>query len=641
MARLIVREGPSRGTAYELTEDSVTIGRDPSNSIQLPSDTVSRTHAAMEKQTDEKGGGWAIRDLNSKNGVVVNGRRVKQGALNSGDEIRLGDAQLTFVERDFDPLEAKDFSEADGSLTVRNVLRAETLPFVPDGVRPVGAKDKIHERFLALLQLGQMAGSAKSFSELFSAIAATVDSNLHPHRAVPILFDEQKGMLRPWISGRGEFDRHLSRMPISSSIVNYVRERRVAILSEAAQEDERFTGAPSITAHEITSAMCAPIQIGDRLLGAIYVDRLGAADRFTKDDLEILNAIAVQSAVAIENVRFREEIGRERYLREKEARGAYDIVGQCDAMQKVFRFIAKAAPTEASVLIEGDSGTGKELVARAIHLNSRRRHGPFEVVNCAAIAPSLVESELFGHVRGAFTGADRDRPGRFELADGGTLFLDEIGELPDSSQSKLLRAIESGELRRLGDVKDVKVDVRVVAATNKRISEETAAGRFREDLYFRLNVLRIVLPPLRDRPGDTRLLAEHFRRHFTEKCGRPTLRLDPRVLHVFETHSWPGNVRELKNAVERMVVMSEGEVMGLHLVPHEIRCPPAAGGSAEAEPAPGETAEPLSLKELEQNHVERVLRYTGGNKKEAARILGIDRSTLYAKIKTYGLENGG
>jgi Nif-specific regulatory protein len=636
MAKLIVREGPGRGTAYELVDDATKIGRDPGNAVQIPSETISRTHAEIVRRAEGEAETWTVRDLQSKNGVLVNGARVESAVLSSGDEIRLGDAVLNFIEREFDTLEITD---ADGAAEM--VVRSET-----GARRTIGVGAHARKRLLALLELAQVAGSAKSYPELFGAIVSAIERDLQPHRTVPILFDEQKGLLRPWVSQRGEFDRHLSKMPISSTIVNYVRDRRLAILSEATAKDARLRDAQSIAAHRITSAMCAPIQIGDRLLGELYVDRFGDAAGFTEEDLNLLVAIATQSAVAIENVREREEMGRERYMREREARGAYDIIGQCKAMQSVFRFIAKAAPVEAGVLIEGESGAGKELVARAIHLNSPRRHQAFEAVNCAAMAPTLLESELFGHVRGAFTGADRDRPGRFELADGGTLFLDEIGELPDGSQSKLLRVIETGELRRVGDIKDRKVNARVIAATNKKLAEEIARGRFREDLYFRLNVLKISLPPLRERPGEVRVLAGHFLKQFAEKCGRPALRFEANVWPVFEGYRWPGNVRELRNAIERMVVMAEGDALRLEDVPFEIRSAGSAARPADAAapaapadlPGGGVAGEPATLRDLERGHIARVMQRTAGNKKEAARILGIDRSTLYAKLKAYGLE---
>jgi len=640
MARLIVREGPALGTAYELNEDRVSIGRDPSNAIQIPSETVSRNHAALKRTLKGSTETWTIEDLKSKNGVVINGRRVKSATLAAGDEIRLGESALLFMEREFDAIESQDMADRGEPLMMRDVLKADTLATRTLATRESALGVDTQKRLLALLELGRLAGTATSYPELFQALCAAVDQNIGPHRTVPILFDEKKGLLRPWMSQRGAFDKHLAKVPISSTIVNYVRKNRAAILSETAQKDDRFRDARSITRHEITSAMCAPIHVGEKLLGAIYVDRLGDAERFTKGDLELLTALAMQAAAAVENVRVREEIGRERYVREKEARGAYDILGQCDAMKKIFRFIGRAAPTEASVLIEGESGTGKELVARAIHVNSKRRHQAFEAVNCAAMAPSLLESELFGHVRGAFTGADRDRRGRFELADGGTLFLDEIGELPESSQSKLLRAIEAGEIRRVGGVKDVKVNVRVLAATNKRLADEISKGRFREDLYFRLNVLKVSLPPLKDRGGDIRLLAEQFLEHFAEKCGRTKLRFNEDVPALFDAYEWPGNVREMKNAIERMVVMAEGEVLTFEDVPFEIRSGGSTGGMTTGDGFLDAEGKPRSLSDVERTHIERVLRYSGGNKKETARILGIDRSTLYAKLKVYDAPSG-
>ena len=634
MAKLIVQDGPGSGTAYELLDDRVTIGRDPSNTIQIPSEAVSRNHAVVSRATDDESEFWTVRDLNSKNGVLLNRKRIAEARLASGDELALGECVLRFVERDFDALGSEDVSDRGSRLVMRDTLDRETAATRPVARAPAGAEAR--RQLTALLDLSQIAGSARSYSELFQAIAGAVEQNLAPHRTVPILFDERKGLLRPWIGQRSEFDKHLAKTPISSTILEHVRKTREAILSEAAQDDARLRDAHSITAYRITSAMCAPIQIGERLLGAIYVDRLGDAEGFTEADLELLSAFTIQAAAAIEAVRVREAMGRERFVREKEARGEYDIVGRGPAMQAVFRFIAKAAPTDAGVLIEGGSGTGKELVARAIHLNSKRRHQPFEVANCAAMAPSLLESELFGHVKGAFTGADRDRAGRFELADGGTLFLDEIGELPESSQSKLLRVLETGELRRVGDVKDRTVNVRVVAATNKRLAEEVKKGAFREDLYFRLNVLKVSLPLLKDRGEDIVLLAEEFLRHFSGKCGRPRLAFDGRVLKLFARHDWPGNVRELKNVVERMVVMAEGETLSLDDVPFETRS--GGGGDAAARGGFGPDGEPLPLRDVEKAHIERVLRHTAGNKKEAARMLGIDRSTLYAKLKQYEIE---
>jgi transcriptional regulator with GAF, ATPase, and Fis domain len=635
MARLSIKEGPGRGTVYELVDDAITIGRDPINVIQIPSETVSRTHAVVAASASEDEEGWTIKDMRSKNGLFVNGTRLKEAALESGDEIRLGEAVLTFVLKEFDELPVQALGETEAELHVRDVLKKEDIIHRPEAARATaGMERNPRVALMALLDLSTRAGDARSYPELFELITDTIKNAIEPHRTVPILFDEKKGCVRPWVSQRGEFDAALSRVPISTTIVNYVQKNRAAILSEAAQEDARLGEAQSIMTHQIASAMCAPLMLGDRLLGALYVDRLGDADRFTKSDLELLTAIAVHAAAAVESVRMRDEMGRERSVREKEARGTYDIVGECDAMKQVFRFISKAAPTDASVLIEGDSGTGKELVARAVHLNSRRRHKPFEAVNCAAMPPALLESELFGHIRGAFTGADKTRAGRFELADGGTLFLDEIGELPESSQAKLLRVIETGVVRRVGDVKDFQVNVRVVAATNRVLADQVKAGAFREDLYFRLNVLKVPLPPLREREGDIEILAAHYLSQFAAKCGRPKLKFDSRVLNLFATHSWPGNVRELKNVIERMVVLADSDTLGLDDVPYELR----TGGADTAEIGIGEGGALVTLRDLEKNHIQRIMRHTGGNKKESARILGIDRSTLYAKLKTYQID---
>jgi transcriptional regulator with PAS, ATPase and Fis domain len=266
-----------------------------------------------------------------------------------------------------------------------------------------------------------------------------------------------------------------------------------------------------------------------------------------------------------------------------------------------------------------------------MHYNSRRADGHFEVVNCAALSESLVESELFGHVKGAFTGATSDRPGRFELADKGTIFLDEVGELPESIQTKLLRVLEQGESVRVGEARVRYVDVRVIAATNRDIDEEVSAGRFRQDLYYRLNILRVELPPLRKRGRDLDLLIDHYLGLFTEKTGRAKLALSEEVRRAFRDYSWPGNVRELKNALERLAVLVPRETVEVEDLPPGLLAAPLS----RRQSAPSTTE--MSLSDIEQEHILRVLDSVGGNKKRAAQVLGIDRSTLYAKLKAYGM----
>jgi two-component system response regulator HydG len=311
----------------------------------------------------------------------------------------------------------------------------------------------------------------------------------------------------------------------------------------------------------------------------------------------------------------------EHLMRQLEER--YDMVGESPAMQALYDFIRKVAPTEAGVLICGESGTGKEMVARAIHRHSDRREGPLEIVNCAAMPATLLESELFGHVRGAFTGAVSDKMGRFELAHGGTLFLDEVVELPLECQTKLLRVLEEKRVRRVGDTRDRMTDVRLIAATNRNVTRAVAEGRLRADIFYRLDRLRVEVPPLREREGDLELLAQHFLEQLSFSCKRDIEGFAPQVLEVFRSYKWPGNVRELKNVVERMVLLGEGKELRLEDVPADLR------GSAEGRIE--------SLSDMERRHILRVLEEVGGNKKRAAQLLGIDRSTLYAKLRSYGM----
>ena len=294
-------------------------------------------------------------------------------------------------------------------------------------------------------------------------------------------------------------------------------------------------------------------------------------------------------------------------------------------MDPVFKFIERAAPTPAPVLILGASGTGKELVARSIHQQSKRAGNVLQVINCAAIAESLIESVLFGHVKGAFTGADETRPGLFELADGGTLFLDELGELPQSVQAKLLRALEQGEVQRVGEGTVRNVDVRIIAATNRELENEIQAGNFREDLYHRLNVLSVQLPPLAERPKDIDALIDHFLHDSAMRLSEQAKTLSTEARALLLRYNWPGNVRQLRNTIERVNIMSAGAIIEAGDLPESIRGADDQNFNSPIAP----------LGDIEKMHILRVLDHCGGNKKATAEILGIDRSTLYAKLRQY------
>jgi DNA-binding NtrC family response regulator len=358
---------------------------------------------------------------------------------------------------------------------------------------------------------------------------------------------------------------------------------------------------------------------------AIQAMRKGAYDFLTKPFH--LPELEVHIDKAFEKVRLqRREQQHLGHLRYESSR--YRLVGSGPAMRKVMQMIEKVAPTSATVLIRGPSGSGKELVARAMHLNSPRADRPLVAINCAALQETLLESELYGHEKGAFTGAANTKPGLFEVAEGGTLFIDEIAEMAPSLQSKLLRVLEDGTFRRVGGTREIHVDVRVVAATNRGLEEEQKAGRFREDLYYRLNVVSIMLPPLKDRRGDIPELIEHFLT--TRPVGPMRHLLSPEALDALMRYDWPGNVRELVNVLERAQILSEGEMITLDDLPDTLLAVPAASSS---------DADPRHLSEVEKRHVMEVLREVKGNKVQAARILGVSRRALYRLIARHGLEH--
>ena len=315
--------------------------------------------------------------------------------------------------------------------------------------------------------------------------------------------------------------------------------------------------------------------------------------------------------------------------------GLENIIGESPAMKEVFGIIRQAAPTQASILIQGASGTGKELVARAIHRLSTRGGGPFVAVHCAALSATLLESELFGHEKGAFTGTTGQRRGRFEMADGGTLFLDEISEIDMPTQVKLLRVLEERTFERVGGEETVTVDIRVVAATNRDLHEYVRQGKFREDLFFRLNVVDILLPSLRERAGDIPLLADRFLKQYAERNGRAIQGFTPEALALLSRYGWPGNVRELRNAVERMVVLSRTELLTPDDVPSNIRA-----ALMDAPPAPFTATDSNSLADVEKQKILAVLDKNKGNRTRAADELGISRRTLHRKLKEYGAEQG-
>jgi DNA-binding NtrC family response regulator len=357
---------------------------------------------------------------------------------------------------------------------------------------------------------------------------------------------------------------------------------------------------------------------------AIEAMKDGAYDYVTKPVKSEQLAVITQKAVR--EVALRRELVRLRREVEKEY-SFNQILGKSKPMQAIFELIRRITPSPSSVLITGESGTGKELVARAVHYNSPRAQGPFIPVNCAAIPENLLESEMFGHMKGSFTDAKADRKGLFEEAQGGTLFLDEISELPISLQAKLLRVLQEKEIRRVGGTRSIPVDARVIAATNLDLAGEVKAKRFREDLYYRMNVIEVHMPALRERTEDIPLLAVHFVRKYAEPMKKPVAGLTEGALALLMDYAWPGNVRELENVIERGVTLTRGEKIGSEDLPQAVR-----GDSGDRHMIEEAAEKTRTLAEVERAYILRVLEKTAGNKYQAAQVLGIDRKTLYRKL---------
>jgi Nif-specific regulatory protein len=512
----------------------------------------------------------------------------------------------------------------------RPVFRSLGEPGLPAG-RRTGS------RLLVLYDMIRTLNSETDPDALLESILDMALRAVRAERGMILLKDDRDG------AGDDDFSVHIARN-LESETVDDVQAYSRSIVAAAgagrsmlaidAGEDQRFRDLKSVSLFGIRSLMCVPLRSRGRVIGTVYLDNRQEGGLFTPDDLKFVEAFADHAALALENTRTRVRLERQnlRLQAAAETRTRFgNMVGRSPGMLEVFELVEKVAATHLPVLIFGESGTGKELVARAIHYHGPRRRKMFVSENCAAIPETLLESELFGHVRGAFTGAERDHPGLFEQADGGTLFLDEVGDMSRGMQARLLRALEEGEIRRVGGDRPVRVDVRVVAATHRNLWSEVRAGKFREDLLYRLQVLSIEIPPLRDRPGDVPLLVEHFLERIASDRGAKPPSVDEDAMMLLERHGWPGNVREMENALQRLVLLAGGG--------------PITVTTIEADPAlrrelirETPSREPLfSLKSGEKEQIRRALKAAHGNRRRAAQLLGVSRATLYRKLRQHGL----
>jgi transcriptional regulator with GAF, ATPase, and Fis domain len=571
-------------TSYPIDKMVCSIGTDAHTDIQLRGKGISDVHATL--RTTQKG--IHIESVGDGR-LVVNGRRTDSHLLQPGDIIDIGSVRLRF-----------------------HVGR----PKRDSAVRP-GESD-------LLAELARFAESVAGSYDVSGLLEAMIDAAIrmtHASRGVVLLIVDGKPQVRTARSATGASATELA---ISDSIVQKVLDSRQAVVVSDALSDREFNAAQSVMDFKICSVLCVPLQVRGELLGAIYLGNDNVVNLFSDEARDAATVFAAQAALVLRDaIRIKElELSNATLTQQIERMNFGSLVGACASMKELFSRITKVAATDVGVLIDGETGTGKELVASELHRRSPRQKGPFVAVNCGAIPENLLESELFGHTRGAFTGAVANRDGKFQAAHGGTLFLDEIGEMPLMLQVKLLRVLEERKVTRVGETHGKEVDIRVVAATNRNLQGEVKAGRFREDLYYRLNIVRLSLPPLRERGDDIQLLARYFLKRHADELHVGIRGFSDDALRAVNLHKWPGNIRELDNRIKKAVIFNDG---GLVTAEDLELGPIVESGRVE------------SLNEAKERfaraYVHKVLDINGGNRTQTAKDLEVDVRTVYRYLE--------
>ncbi|WP_039962911.1 sigma-54-dependent Fis family transcriptional regulator [Rhodopirellula europaea] len=722
-AYLVVHRGMRWTDVIRLSGDvRWTIGRSSSNPIVLRSAQSSRQHAEIRPANTLDGPVWAIADLNSRNGVSVNSRRIQAPTvLTEADQIEIAGFELTFtrnpatlarppVRKSPGSAATGGSGSADDGATQDNLAkgwRSEDSGYGGDnGESEVDVVSQITTSGLArrlnhgtdsvssgdpatmdaadpLLAMAFALGRADSIEECGETLMQTLDELLPGATIGLYLFDaEQRAAL---VQGGGLAPPRLVRQPKGTRyrrpptplIEPILQPKSAAILARNVLGDRRLATENTAGEIDVESIILAPLRPVSRESAAnrngdsnrekrsaatnqpitesnlpvalVHVTTPAGSPALTPNQLRNVVAAGEIFCQAIRSIH--REASLTRSLKKSEAvisrlrrqlAGRIQILGNSEPIRLVQQQIAQVAPTPSVVLVRGESGVGKELVASAIHHASPRKDGPLVCLNCAALSKDLLESELFGHEEGAFTGATQQKRGKFEVASGGTLMLDEIGEMSLDLQAKLLRVLEGHPFERVGGQSPIRTDVRVVAATHRDLRAMVEQNKFREDLFYRLNVVEILVPPLRERGRDVVLLANHFLQSFAESMARGRLKFSALAEKKLQRHRWPGNVRELRNVIERAVVMSPMDAAGdgeaTELDANDLMITAVANSSKESTGKAGRAGASsedleLSLAELEMRHIRRVLESTGGNKSRASTILGIERSTLDRKLK--------
>jgi Nif-specific regulatory protein len=647
MIRLEVTDGLAHGVRHESSADVLRVGRSADNELVLPDEHVSSQHARIVLGGDA----YVLRDLRSTNGtslvradqrIVLDETNGREVVLVTGDVIELGAGER--VVR----LTVTIAEDGTGDARVLAMRKIDELG------RAQSTVERDDSRLRSLYEVQKRIGGAADLHEVLVAIcdAAFVVVPGATHVTIVLREDDEEGT-REGAAGyvpivtrvRGQQGPATRPIPVTRSVFRKVVSERAAVLAADAPNEVEQT--ESLLGAQIRSVLGVPLWKGDDILGVLQMDNRESAGVFTSADLDVCAVLAHNASLAVANARLVQRLrAAEERLRKENAflktreesrrvgKGEQEIVGASPPMRALFEQLAKVVDTRVTVLVQGETGVGKELIAAAVHYRSRRRSQLFVSQNCAAMPENLLESELFGHKKGSFTGALEDKKGLFEIADGGTLFLDEITETPPSLQSKLLRVLQEGEIRPIGATQEKRVNVRIVAATNRNLEKEVAEGRFREDLYYRLNVFPIRVPPLRERRDDIPLLAEHLLKRYGAELGKPAAGFTQQAMELLQAYDWPGNVRELQNEVQRLVIQIEGAgFITPDLLSPRIR--QIEGLLERVKPTKGTLKEMMD--QLERWLLIEALREHDNNKTAAAKTLGITREGLHKKLRGFGL----
>ncbi len=625
--RLSAISGPWKDTPIPVSSP-LRIGSDPSNQLRLDDPSVAAQHCVILEDSR----GFLLRDLDSPAGTFVNGIPVSERVLAFGDQISVGESAFLFLPEAAangrSPVELDEGTEISHS--AQQHKPEELLYLAPESLAALPPAVRLARTLSALLKISSAIGSLRDIDSLQWQLLGLLFDVIPAERGAILLRDEATGEFSAptaWDRVAGpEHPVHISR-----ALAQRVTEERVAVL-----DCEGFSSATEDTAElpAVSAAMgvlCVPLTASSETLGLIYLETRNPAAPFSNDDLQLLSAIAGLASVAIGNARQFERLGSENQRLRAEMQFQHDMIGRGPRMRQVYQFIERVAPSDSTVLILGESGTGKELASRAIHQNSPRKAFPFIALNCAALTETLLESELFGHERGSFTGAVAQKKGLLEVAEGGTVFLDEIAEMPLTIQAKLLRVLQEREFLRIGGTRAIKLNVRFIAATNKDLQKGVREEKFRLDLFYRLNVVSLSMPPLRERPEDIALLTDHFVARYAARASRKLKGLSPAARAALANYDWPGNIRELENAIERAAVVGSSE----WILPEDL--PEALSDTAvrvSAQPGGFHEAVRTAKKQL----VLQALEQAQGSYTQAARQLGLHPNYLHRLVANLNLK---